>query len=207
MENIQPPPPMTFEQVMAIIRESNEVEKQLREKEMANRDAKWEAEQREFRDRMENLSRRFGDLSNRFGEVVEGLVSPNLIRKFDKFGFSFGGSATNYKITEGKKSITEIDVLLRDGDCLMVVEVKTKPVYDDITKHLWRMDQVVKYADDLTRNKKIYGAIACAVLDDDVRDAAFKAGFYVVCQSGDSVDIVLPPADFVAKVWDATIIN
>jgi len=167
-----------------------EVEKQLREREM-----------QEFKDKMENLSRRFGDLSNRLGDVIEGLVAPNLRQKFEKYGFNFGGSTTTYEIFEGKRTITEVDVLLRDGDCVMAIEVKTKPTDADVKKHLWRIEQVVKYGGAETKNKKIYGAIAAAILDDDVRDAAFDAGFYVVCQSGDTVDIVPPPEDFVARAW------
>ena len=50
---------------------------------------------KEFNDRMENLSRRFGNLTNRFGEIVEELVLPNLCIKFRKDGFNFGNTASS----------------------------------------------------------------------------------------------------------------
>ena len=153
-------------------------------------------------ERMENLSRRFGNLTNRFGEIVEGLVSPNLCIKFRKYGFNFGNSATRYEISNGKKVITDIDVLLEDGDSVMAVEVKTKPTIDDISRHLWRMEQMQNYPPGATRGKKVYGAIACAVIDEDVKEATFNSGFYVICQSGDNVEILPTPDSFVAKCWE-----
>jgi hypothetical protein len=29
----------------------------------------------------------------------------------------------------------------------------------------------------------------------------FDAGFYVICQTGDNIDIIPPPDSFVAKYW------
>ena len=153
---------------------------------------------------MDRLSRRFGDLGNRLGDVIEGLISPNLKEKFSKYGFSFGGSTTKYEILAGKRVVTDIDVLLRDGDSIMAVEVKTKPMDANIIKHIWRMEQILNYPDDLTRGKKIYGAIAGAVFDEDVKEMAFEAGFYVICQTGDTVNIITPPENFVPKCWTDT---
>jgi len=153
-------------------------------------------------ERMENLSRRFGNLTNRFGEIVEGLVSPNLCIKFRKYGFNFGNTATRYEISNGKKVITDIDVLLEDGDSVMAVEVKTKPTIDDINRHIWRMEQIQNYPPGATRGRKVYGAIACAIIDEDVKEAAFNSGFYVICQTGDNVEILPTPDSFVAKCWE-----
>ena len=202
-------PPMTFEQAMAILREQHantlaqiEIDKKLHQEEMKEYRERQEKRDKEFNERMENLSRRFGNLTNRFGEIVEGLVSPNLCIKFRKYGFNFGNTATRYEISNGKKVITDIDVLLEDGDSVMAVEVKTKPTIDDIDRHLWRMEQIQNYPPGATRGMKVYGAIACAILDEEVKEAAFSSGFYVICQSGDNVEILPTPDTFVAKCWE-----
>jgi hypothetical protein len=223
------PPPMTFEQVMVILAEQKaetfakiEIDKAIHREEMKKRDAEmakrddamntemakrekemkiFKKEMKELSRKFENVSRKFGNLNNRFGDIVEGMVSPNLKTKFKKYGFSFGGSATNCEVFDEGKVITEIDVLLHDGDSIMAVEIKTKPTFDDIEHHLWRIEQTQKYPSIMTRGMKIYGAIACAVINSDVMSAAFSAGFYVICQSGDSVNIVPPPASFVPRYW------
>jgi hypothetical protein len=233
-----PVPPMTFEQVMAILDKKYqetlakleaekaetlakiEADKKLHAEQMKKQhqdtlakieaDKKLQQEQmREFKEEMKrhheemkNLSRRFGDLSNRFGEIVEGMVSPNLKSKFREYGFNFGNSTTNYVISDGKQTITEVDVLLEDGDCVMVVEVKTKPVTDDITKHIERLENIKRFPPGAARGKKVYGAIACAIINDDVKSIVFNEGFYLICQTGDTVDIVTPPPSFVHRYWE-----
>jgi uncharacterized membrane protein YqiK len=255
MEIINTPPPLTFEQAMAILAEQKaetmakieedkklhqeemrkrdeemrkrdekfekelqarkaetmakiEADKKLHEEEWRKRDDKFEKEMQEqkrkddkFEEKMENLSRRFGDLGNRMGDIVECLLMPNLKEKFDKYGFNFRASSRQIEIFEGKRTVTDIDVLLHDGDCVMAIEVKTKPNVDTVERHIQRMDEICQHPFDFVINKKIYGAIACAVLDEDVKKVAFDAGFYVICQVGDNVNIVPPPEGFVAKYW------
>jgi len=38
-------------------------------------------------------------------------------------------------------------------------------------------NKYIKYPDDLTRGKKIYGAIAGTVVDEKIKEMAFEAGF------------------------------
>jgi hypothetical protein len=150
-------------------------------------------------ERMERLSQRFGDLSNRFGDIIEAIISPNMCEKFEKYNFDFHSSCTNLKIKSGKKTIAEIDVLLEDGDSVMIVEVKNKVTLFDIEKHLERMEKIQKHPTGAMKNKKIYGAIACALVDDDMKKMIFSSGFYLVCHTGDNVEIIEPPSDFVHR--------
>ncbi len=192
------PAPMTFEQAMTILDKRHEdtlakieADKKLYQEQMS-----------EFKKEMKNLSRRFGDLGNRLGDIIECIVAPNLQEKFKKYGFDFHNSSTHLVVKDGKKTITEIDVILEDGDCVMLVEVKTKPTIDDITKHIERMQKMQQHPTRATRGAKMYGAIACAMLEEEVKEEAFKSGFYLICQTGDNIDIVEPPDGFVAKYWD-----
>ena len=86
----------------------------------------------------------------------------------------------------------------------MAVEVKTKPSLDDLNRHIKRMEEIKRYPPRSVRGTKLYGAIAGAVVRKEIRDAAFKAGFYVVSHSGENVKIISPPDSFVAKCWDVT---
>ena len=151
--------------------------------------------------RMENISDRFGYLGNRMGSLIEMIVAPNLAEKFNEFGFTFNRSAMHYIIKDGKKTITEVDLILEDGDSVMIVEVKTKPTLEDIKNHIERMEKILLHPNRFLSSVKLFGAIACGILEDDVKEAIFKAGFYAVCQTQYNVEIISPPEGFVAKYW------
>jgi len=185
-------PPLTFEQVMIIM-----------DKQKAETFAKIEADKKEHKERMDDLSRRFGDLGNRLGEIIEFMVITGIEEKFEKYGFAFGDTIQGLKIKNGKKTVTDIDFLLLDGDSIiMVIEVKTKPTLNDVERHIQRMDEILQYPNKVTKDVKIYGAIACALIEDDVQQAAFDAGFYVIMQQNENADIVKPPDNFIPKFWE-----
>ena len=215
MEQITTAPPLTFEQAMALLDKRHldtlakieadkiatfakiEADKKIHEEQMKKRDE----ELQEFKERMDRLSNRFGDLGNRLGDIVEYLVTSNLKEKFDKYGFYFRNTALKVQVSAGRRTITDIDVLLCDGDTIMAVEVKTKPNLDDVERHIERMDEILQYPNNFTRGMKIYGAIAGAIVDDEVKEKAFKSGFFVITQVDDNVNIITPPENFVPKCW------
>ena len=176
-------------------------EAQKRDEEAQKRDEESQKRDAEHKERMENISERFGYFGNRMGSLIEMIVVPNLAKKFNEFGFTFSNSTMNYTIKDGKKTITEIDLILEDGDSIMIVEVKTKPNLDDIERHIDRMEKILLHPTRFLSGMKLYGAIACGILEDGVKEAIFKAGFYAVCQTQYNVEIIPPPEGFVAKYW------
>ena len=48
--------------------------------------------------------------------------------------------------------------------------------------------------------RKIHGALAGAIMPAGVRTAAIKAGFYVIAQTGDTINIDVPEG-FIPKTW------
>jgi hypothetical protein len=90
-------------------------------------------------------------------------------------------------------------VFLENGDCALAVEVKTQANMDDVREHVERMETLRRYFDVQKDKRKLFGAIAAAMIPDNVRDFAFKQGFYVVRQSGDNVYVEEPQNK--AKAW------
>jgi hypothetical protein len=86
----------------------------------------------------------------------------------------------------------EIDVLLENGDCVMVVEIKTQANSGDIREHVERMEKVRRHFDLRDDKRKLYGAVAAAALPGNVREYALKQGLYIVRQMGDTVSIEEP---------------
>jgi hypothetical protein len=48
---------------------------------------------------------------------------------------------------------------------------------------------------------KLLGAIAGGFVSPDARECAHNAGFFVLELTGETVKLVKPPKDFVAKEW------
>ena len=152
--------------------------------------------------RMKETDRKLGELGNRFGELAEHLVAPSIREKFNALGYSFGKTSQNVEIDDEQDrcSGAEIDILLENGDMAIAAEVKAKPNYRDIDRHLERMEVLRRWAGRHDDKRKFRGAIAGAIMSKEISDYALKAGFYVIVQTGDTVEIHIPE-DFSPREW------
>ena len=150
--------------------------------------------------RMKETDRLIGKLGNRFGEMVEHLVVPNIKEKFNALNFNFDKISQNVKISNNGRSLAEIDLMLENGDVAIAVEVKANPLQKDVDDHVRRMEVLRQRADAKNDRREYQGAIAGAIMSDEVRDYAHKTGFYVIEQAGDTVKINIPEG-FNARVW------
>ena len=82
----------------------------------------------------------------------------------------------------------------------MAVEVKATPRIQDISHHIKRLEILRKHRSKHHDTRKIYGAMAGAVFGFKEKQAAVEAGFYVITQSGDTMNIEIPD-DFTPNVW------
>ncbi|MCL2304537.1 MAG: hypothetical protein FWC43_04260 [Planctomycetaceae bacterium] len=63
------------------------------------------------------------------------------------------------------------------------------------------MEKFRRYSDARGDKRHFIGAVAGAVVSDNVADSAIENGLYVIVQSGEAVEIVTPPEGFVPKKW------
>ena len=182
----------TFEKAEDFYRETRQnLDKFIEESAERHKRIEWE---------MEILQQQIGKLGNRFGEMVEHLFVPSIKEKFRALGFDFYHISENHKISANGRSLAEIDILLENGDIAVAVEVKAKPVQKDVDDHVSRMEILRQRADVKNDTRKYQGAIAGAIVSDEVRDYAHKTGFYVIEQAGDTVRINIPDG-FKARAW------
>jgi hypothetical protein len=150
---------------------------------------------------MKEASRIVGDLGNKLGIVVEHLVLTNIMEKFNALGYEFNKMGPNVLIDDKKKNIiTQIDAMLENGEYALAIEVKTQLNVSHVDEHLERMEKLRRYADDRNDKRKFLGAVAGAIVADNVRAYAQKKGFYVIKQSGDTVTIE-NPGGFKPREW------
>jgi hypothetical protein len=142
---------------------------------------------------MRQNQKMMGDLGRKFGKIIEHMFIPNLKEKFNALGYVFGKASSNVFIENKEHHIyTEIDVFLENGDCTLAVEVKTQANINDIREHVERMEKLRRYFDLHRDRRKLYGAVAAAVIPGNVRDYGLKEGFYIIRQSGDHISIEAP---------------
>ena len=226
----EPPRGLTFEDVWAslmALREENdrraienekrarenekrarESEKRARESEIWDKKRKEEAEKqmRELREQMKEsdrqLNKKLGELGGRFGEMTEYLVMPNLLSKFQKLGFEFTKAYFDAIIKDANYNfIAEVDITLENGDKVMLVEVKTKPITSDIREHIERIEKLRAYADSRGDTRKYMGAMAGMIINENEKRFAFKNGLYVIVPSGETFDILVPDSPYSPREW------
>ncbi|MDR0584271.1 MAG: hypothetical protein LBG57_07995 [Treponema sp.] len=194
---------LTFEKVWAAIQATNE---QIKETDrMIKENARWHEETdriiKETAQQMKVTDKRVGELTNRFGDIVEYMVLPNLVTKFEELGFVFT-RANRTEIKDKEHNIfTEVDAMLENGDKVMAVEIKNKPNIDDINDHIERMEKLRKYA-DLHNDKRIYlGAVAGVVFGESEKNYTLKKGLYVIEPSGETFKITEPKDKYHPREW------
>jgi hypothetical protein len=208
---------LTFEKVWAMFQETDrqmkatdlqvkETSLQLKETNLqlkeTDRIVRENARQMKETDRkMQETDRKISKLGSRLGDLVEELIVPNILEKFNKLGYIFGKVAPNVRYRDsGGVYIAEVDILLENGDTALAVEVKTTLTDNDVRDHLRRMEKLRLYADEHGDKRKLLGAVAGAIAPEGAKAFAIKSGFFVLEQSGDTVRISVPE-DFKPREW------
>ncbi|MDR1210970.1 MAG: hypothetical protein LBK40_01930 [Spirochaetaceae bacterium] len=151
--------------------------------------------------KFQETDRKISKLGSRIGDLVEELIVPNIMEKFNKLGYVFGKVAPNVRYRDSLGVyVAEVDILLENGDTALAVEVKTTLTDNDVRDHLRRMEKLRLYADEHGDKRKLLGAVAGAIASDGVKAFAVKSGFFVLEQSGDTIKISVPEG-FKPREW------
>jgi hypothetical protein len=206
----EPTEHLTFEKVWAMFREGEKQFREIREsfketdKKFQETDKKFQKTDKKFQETdraVKEASRIVGNLGNKLGIVVEHLVLANIREKFNALGYGFTKAGPSVLIEDPKKQIiTQIDAMLENGEYALAIEVKTQLNVGHVDEHLERMEKLRRYADDRGDKRKFLGAVAGAIVADNVKQYALKKGFYVIRQSGDTVTIE-NPSSFKPREW------
>ena len=209
VESAQTTPPPSFDTVWAILQEVslNQKETDRRMKETAlhieetDRIVKENARQMEETGRrIDEYNKRFGDFTNRFGEVVEYMIVPNLLEKFEELGLVFLKANKHTKVSDKKNNLSfEIDIMLENGDKALLVEVETNLTTENIQDHIKRIEKMRNYADLHGDKRSFLGAVAGVVLTDNAKEYALRQGLYVIEPSGETFNITPPQGN--PKEW------
>ncbi len=175
-------------------------------------DRRFKETDRKFQETDRRLDRRFketdkkfretdkkiGKLGNRLGQFVEEMVKPGAVALFRKRGIDVHATAQNLSFSDNEGGI-EIDLLVKNGREVVLVECKSKLSEDDVNEHLERLKKFKRYFPEYA-DKHVMGAVAAMVIPKGVARYAYQKGMFVLAQKGEFMKI-LNDEKFQAKVW------
>jgi predicted AAA+ superfamily ATPase len=201
-ETMPVPEGLTFEKVWAAFMENRE---QLKEIGRYHRESSEELKllHKNLAAQVDRVSRNVGGINNSLGELIETLIAARLWEKFEGYHYNLRRAYQQVPLYDENNQIrTDIDILLADSEWVMAVEVKLKlNQKDEVDRHVKRMGLIRKYPPAETVGKKLLGAMAGGVVDPDVKDYAYQAGFFVLELAGESARLLPPPEGFEPQKW------
>ena len=198
---------LTFEKVWAMFQETDR-KFQDTDRKFQETDRKFQETERLLKEQaretdlqMKETDRRISKLGSRIGDLVEELIAPNIVEKFNQLGYVFGKVAPRVRYQDARgEYVAEVDLLLENGDAVLAAEIKTQLTIADVREHLKRMEKLRRYADEHGDKRKLLGAVAGAVASKEVKAFAVRNGFFVLEQSGDTIRISVPEG-FKPREW------
>jgi hypothetical protein len=164
--------------------------------------ARHEKDNLAWRKRSDKLDRQLGYLGRSLGDVVELVVVPGMRKKMNSLGHKFTRIGPNTIFDKNDKTLTEVDLLLENGEESMAVEIKTDLSVKWVEKHLKRL-KLLRKNENITglKGKVLYAAVAGISIDKDARKLALENGMYVIdlIENEDRLEVTEPEDGKVGK--------
>jgi len=118
------------------------------------------------------------------------MVKPAAVRLFRERGIDVHRIIRHLEATDEQLKLgMEIDLFVTNREACVLIEVKSNLSIDDIDEHLERMEKFKLLFPEYA-HKKTYGAVSGMVISDNAAKYAYKKGFFVIGQTGESVAIL-----------------
>jgi len=126
-----------------------------------------------------------GLFSSQWGRLLEALVQPAALKLFRARGIDVHYTFPHAK-SQQNGSTMEIDLLLEDGEIVVVVEVKSVLRVSDVQEFLEDLAALPAYFPRY-QGYQIYGAVAALSLDENADRYAYNQGLFVLSMSGEGM--------------------
>ena len=137
--------------------------------------------------------------NGQWGKLMEALIEGDLIKLLKKQGIKVTETSTNIKGTYNGKA-AEFDIIARNGQEVVIVEVKTSLTQADVDYFIKKLKSFKKWKPDY-KDKKIYGAITFLKKQQGVDKYAERRGLFVIRAVGSSSSII-NKENFKPKVFE-----
>jgi predicted AAA+ superfamily ATPase len=204
MENIPNTESLSFEKVWLMFQETDkkfQETKQLLEHSSLETDKKFQETNKKFQEtdhQMKNLMKKMSEAESRWSRFVEALAEGSLIRLLKSRNINVKGTAQREKSFYNNRQY-EIDIIAKNGNDIVVVEVKTTLRPKDV-KEFVRELLVFREAFPDYSQKNIYGAVAYISVEGEAALYAAKKGLFVIKSAGEG-GILQNEIDFKPRIW------
>ena len=150
---------------------------------------------------VKRTSKTVGEMANKWGLLTEQFAKSKLPQVLEQFGYS------NFIIHDRSVSFRkdgtqkyEYDIIAVNGEAVVPVEVKYNLHTKDVDKHIERLRSFRDDMPNLAR-EKVFGAMVCVLLSDDVKQYAIEKGLLLIQVAGEASNDsrVLNPENFQLK--------
>ena len=189
-------PEQWFEKFMQSLKESNEklerdIEKSRREadKRSAEFDARLEKSNAEFEKWRKEMQKKIGGIGESNGDVAEEAIY-NVLKKDMTFaGIKFDFIRNNIQLqSEDHRTLTELDLLLVNGDTVSLIETKYKVEQKDISYLINKQLPYFRECHPKYDNHKIVLGIGGLSFDSDAELYANANGIGIIKVIGDKIE-------------------
>jgi hypothetical protein len=192
--------PLTYEGILKMIRgiarQQKKTERMIQELVAANKEATEERKK---------MRTDIGKWDDRIGRIIEYMIGEdNILEQFQALGYDITTCYRDKKFgPKGTSESGQVDLILEDGDDVILIEVKTTLRTEDILDHIDKIEKFRKDADARGKypNQRFLGAVAGMIVADNVAKFALSKGMYVIAQTGETFEIIKPPEGFTATKW------
>jgi len=143
-------------------------------------------------------TRNVNALTGKWGKFVEGLVAPGAVRMFKERGIELRETYTRAESHRNGKEM-EIDVLVVNEANVVAIEVKSTLKVEDVDEHIERLRRFREFFPHF-KDRKVMGAVAGIAIEERSDRYAYRRGFFVIGQTGETVKILNDEA-FTPKTW------
>ncbi len=129
-----------------------------------------------------------GLFTSQWGKMMEALVKPDALRLFQERGIQVNYCMRRVEARVGGRNM-EIDLLLENGQEVIVLEVKTILKGDDVKEFM--AEELGEFLTFFPRYRsyKVYGGVAALDVDEGVDKYAYRNGLFVLMVGGGVVQI------------------
>ena len=193
-----------FQKIWELFAETDERFKET-DKKFKETDKKFKETDKKFKETEKELNTLFSKtdakieaLTGKWGRFVEGLIAPAVTRLFHAWNIEVDRVYQRVKAYKNGAGL-EVDILAVNGEYAVLIEAKSTLGVDDVREHIDRLEKFKMFFPEYA-DRKVVGAVAGIVIDEDADKFAYRNGLFVIAQSGEAVKI-LNDEQFRPKQW------
>ena len=181
--------PVSFNEVWKMFRETDKMFKET-DRLLTEKFQETAKRMQETDRKIDRLAKLYGGVSDNSKDVAEEFFRRGLESRTALFGIEY--TEVDHLARTSKKLQGEYDIVLHNGEYVIVIEVKYKLHPDDVLDFINRKLVGFKPLFPEYASKRIIGAVAGMSVPSDSYERAAKLGLLVLTQSGDNMAVMNP---------------